>query len=284
MAWRPSAALAILTAMSEQIAVGRGNARLLGERWPGPGPVTVLLHAGVADSRSWQEVVPGLAGRATVVTYDRRGFGRSAPSPGPFTHLDDLIAVLDQAGADQAWLVGSSAGGGIALDAALTAPERVAGLVLLAPAVSGAPDPDLDPVTQRLADMIDQAAQAGDLAEVNRLETWIWLDGPAAPEGRVNGPARSLALDMNAICLRNGVPEGAGNAGLDAWAALADIDVPALVCCGGRDLPALISRGQELAGRLPRGGYTELAGLAHLPYLEQPATVAGLIAGALPAR
>ena len=96
MAWRPSAALAILTAMSEPIAVGRGNARLLGERWPGPGPVTVLLHAGVADSRSWQEVVPGLAGRATVVTYDRRGFGRSAPSPGPFTHLDDLIAVLDR--------------------------------------------------------------------------------------------------------------------------------------------------------------------------------------------
>lgn len=269
--------------MSKRVVIERGTARLLGEHWPGNGPLTVLLHAGVADSRGWQEVASRLAGSTTVVAYDRRGFGQSAPSTEPFTHVEDLLAVLDQIGASRAWLVGSSAGGGIALDAALTAPERVAGLILLAPAVSGAPEADLDPATKHLADLIEQAIASGDLREVNRLETWIWLDGPGEPEGRVGGRARSLALDMNAICLRNAVPEGAGGSGLDAWARLAEIEVPALVACGDRDVPVLVTRSRDLASWLPRGQYRELAGLAHLPYLEQPAGVAELIASALPA-
>lgn len=46
----------------------------------------------------------------------------------------------------------------------------------------------------------------GYLEEVNRLETWLWLDGPSEPEDRVGGEARALALDMNAIILRNRGP------------------------------------------------------------------------------
>jgi pimeloyl-ACP methyl ester carboxylesterase len=95
-------------------------------------------------------------------------------------------------------------GGELALDLALRAPDRVAGLILLAPAVSGAPEPSLDPDTQRLSDLIDQALAAGDLDELNRLETWLWLDGPSSREGRVGDPARALALAMNAIVIANG--------------------------------------------------------------------------------
>ena len=77
----------------------------------------------------------------TVVAYDGRGHGESPVSAAPFTHAGDLLAVLDRVGAGRAWLVGASAGGGLA-------PDRVAGLVLLGTAVSGAPEPDLDPDTQ----------------------------------------------------------------------------------------------------------------------------------------
>src|SRR5262249_12691984 len=82
-----------------------------------------------------------LARRVTAVAYDRRGYGESTVSTAPFTHVEDLLAVLDQEQAGRAWLVGASAGGGLALDAALLAPDRVAGLVLLGTAVSGAPEP-----------------------------------------------------------------------------------------------------------------------------------------------
>lgn len=131
----------------------------------------ILLHAGTADRRSWYATADHLAGIGTVVAYDRRGFGDSPPSRTRYLHVDDLISVLDEVGGEPAWLVGSSMGGQVALDAAVAHPDRVAGLVLFAPAVSGAPTPDLlDPGTQRLSDMLDAAVEAGDVEEINRLE------------------------------------------------------------------------------------------------------------------
>jgi pimeloyl-ACP methyl ester carboxylesterase len=204
--------------MSERIAVSRPGCELIGERWAGPGPVVVLLHEGVTDRRGWAEVARLLSGTATVVAYDRRAFGESAPSSEPFTHVEDLIAVLDEV--------------------------------------------------------------AGDKAELNRLETWIWLDGPGEPEGRVSGPARELALDMNEIVLRNDVPEDAGASGVDAWSRLSEVTMPVTVVCGDLDASFLVSGSRELAERLPQGRHRVLPGTAHTPFLEQPAVVAQLIADA----
>ena len=216
-----------------------------------------------------------------AVAYDRRGYGESAVSTAPFTHVDDLLVVLDYERAGQAWLVRASADGGLALYTVLLAPDRVAGIVLLGTAVSGAPEPDLDPDTQRFDALLDAATAAGDLDEVNRLETWLWLDGPSAPEGRVGGQARALALDMNAIILRNGAQEDEGGSGVDAWHRLGEIPVPVTVACGQLDVPFLIARSRELAHRLPGGRYRELSGMAHQPFLEQPGQVADLVLGAL---
>ena len=105
------------------------------------------------------------------------------------------------------WLADASAGGGLALDAALAAPGRVAGLVVMGTAVSGAPEPELDAATKRFEPLLDKAYSARDAREINRLETWLWLDGPAQPQGRVGGAARKLALDMNAMIIANDVPE-----------------------------------------------------------------------------
>src|SRR5215472_14399826 len=209
--------------MGERFVIEREGCDLAGERWPVNAQLVVLLHEGVSDRRSWREVAQLLAPRVTAVAYDRRGYGESTVSTVPFTHVEDLLAVLDQEQAGRAWLVGASAGGGLALDAAILAPERVAGLVLLGTAVSGAPEPELDADTQRFEALFDQAMAAGDLDEVNRLDTWLWLDGPAQPEGRVTGPARALALDMNATILRHGAPEGTGASAVDAWNRLQEV-------------------------------------------------------------
>jgi pimeloyl-ACP methyl ester carboxylesterase len=270
--------------VSEALIVTQGSARLAGERWPGPQPVVVLLHAGVTDRRSWRTVAGALYGRATLVAYDRRGFGQTAPSVAEFAHVDDLLAVLDAVTNAPAWLVGSSAGGGVALDAAVSAPDRVAGLVLLAPAVSGAPTPDLDADTARFDRLIDQAIEAGDVDEQNRLETWLWLDGPAQLEGRVSGPGRSLLLEMNRALLLNAVSEQAGASGIDAWRQLDRVPSPTTVACGDLDVPFLVNRSRDLAEYLPNGRHRVLAGMAHLPQIEDPAAVAALICDALTAR
>jgi pimeloyl-ACP methyl ester carboxylesterase len=263
--------------MAERFQVERNGTSLAGDRWPGGSQTVVLLHEGVSDRRSWAEVAALLSPEMTVVAYDRRGYGETPVSAEPFSHLDDLLAVLDRVGSGPVWLVGASAGGGLALDAALAAPGRVAGLVVMGTAVSGAPDPELDAVTKRFDVQLDRAYAVRDVDEINRLETWLWLDGPAQPEGRVGGAARALALDMNAVIIANNVPEAEGESDLDAWHRLAEIKVPVTVACGDLDVPYLVDQCRVLADGLPAARHQVLPGMAHQPYLESPSTVARLI-------
>jgi pimeloyl-ACP methyl ester carboxylesterase len=269
--------------VSERQVIERDGGILIGERWPGTGPLVVLLHEGISDRRGWRQVAELLAPEHLVVAYDRRGYGESPLSTGPFRHLDDLFAVLDRERAQSAWLVGASAGGGLALDAALAAPDRVAGLVVIGTAVSGAPEPELDPASAEFDKLIDAAIAAGDRAEENRLETWLWLDGPSAAEGRVGGAARELALDMNAIVIRNQPPEADERTSADAWHHLDGIQLPVTVACGDLDLPFILERCRYLADHLPDSRFRELTGMAHQPYLEDPARVANLIRTAITA-
>lgn len=260
----------------------RGTATLAAERWPGEGQPVVLLHAGVADRRSWHAVAEALQPRTSVVAYDMRGYGETTTATYGFTHLDDLRAVLDQVATGPVWLVGSSMGGELAIDAALSDPDRIAGLVLLAPAISGAPEPmEIDPLTKRLVDLWEAAQTSGDLDEMNRIETWLWLDGPSAPEGRVSGAARALTLEMNAIALKNELPEESGKSGLAAWSRLEEITMPVTVACGDLDVPFVVSRSKELSDWLADSQHHVLPGMAHLPYLEDPAKIAELIRSSL---
>ena len=265
----------------ERFEVSVDGAVLAGERWSDGEPPIVLCHAGVADRRSWRALAPLLADVGGVVALDRRGFGETPPAREPFSHAADLVAALAALDAGPAWLVGSSMGGGVALDAALEAPERVAGLVLFATAVSGQPDADdaLDPDTER----IDAALGATeDPDEINRLEAWLWLDGPTVPEGRVQGPERELVEAMNAIVIaheRDEVSDGAS--GVDAWSRLGELQVPVTVAWGALDVPQIIVESAMAAAQIPGAQAVVIEDAAHLPYLERPAEAAAVVRAAL---
>src|SRR5580658_345858 len=139
----------------ERFEVRSGAATLVGDRWRPPpssgGPAVVFLHAGVCDRRSWAPVCELLAADAALVAYDRRGFGETTTDDEGFSHLDDLLSVVEALGVAPVWLVGNSMGGGLAIDATIAHPSVVAGLVLIAPAVSGYPwsEAELDPDSLR---------------------------------------------------------------------------------------------------------------------------------------
>lgn len=104
----------------------------------GQGRPAVILEAGIAaSSLSWALVVKRVAEFATVVTYDRAGFGWSDPAPHRCTALDaarDLALLLDRAGFGGPFvLVGHSFGGLIVRVFEQEYPDRVAGLVLVDP-------------------------------------------------------------------------------------------------------------------------------------------------------
>lgn len=233
-------------------------------------PPVVLLHANVADHRMWQAQWDGLAAHRTVVSYDRRGFGESRTlAPVPHMHVADLWRVMDSLGLSQAVLVGCSMGGRIAIDAALAQPDRICGLALIAPGVTGAPAPQHCDAVAAQIHAISVASDRGDLSMQNALQAHLWLDGPLSPQGRVGGKARELFLRMNGTALRAPSPGKALDAP-SAWAQLESIKVPALVLWGDLDLPQLQERCELLAQRLPRARRVVLSGTAHLPPLEAP--------------
>src|SRR6185369_15782715 len=86
------------------------------------------------DHRSFDEQVKLLESDYRVLNWDVRGHGLSQPLGGAFSLkdcADDLLAILDEAGYQQAVFVGLSMGGNITQELVFAQPERVTALVLL---------------------------------------------------------------------------------------------------------------------------------------------------------
>ena len=150
----------------------------------GEGTPIVLLH-GLTATRRYVVMGSRSLERSghRVIAYDARGHGRSSPAPSreAYTYDDlgsDLIAVLDDRGIERAVLAGASMGAHTLLWAALNAPERVAGLVVITPAY----DPEVQDDEARLArwdalaDGLEQGGVEGFIAAQGRPdvpEAWL---------------------------------------------------------------------------------------------------------------
>jgi pimeloyl-ACP methyl ester carboxylesterase len=108
----------------------------------GKGDCVILIHGFAMDRRIWDGQFRVFAQQFRVVRYDLRGFGRSDLPETQYSTLDDLRVMMDQLDIEKACVVGVSLGGSLAIEFALTCPERVAGLVLAGSTVRGYPYSD----------------------------------------------------------------------------------------------------------------------------------------------
>ncbi len=197
------------------------------------------------------------------------GFGRSTHASAPFSHLDDLLAVLDVLGLGRAHLLGCSKGAGVCLDFTLQHPDRVSALVLVGGAPGGYEFTGSPPAQW---EAMVAAYKAHDFDQAAELETQIWLDGNGrAPEqvdralrDRVRAMSRQ-ALDREEENERHEQP-----APPNAIQRLGEVQVPVLVLVGDLDEPNLVAAAELMAARFPSAQAAVLHGTAHLPSLEQP--------------
>src|SRR3954453_13299320 len=148
----------------------------------GEGPDVLLIHAGVNDRRSWRSVVERLSPRYRCLAFDMRGYGETVyEREEGWSTVADALAVLDAEGARRPLVVACSMGGQAAIDLTLAHPDRVAGLCLIGSAVRRAPYPELTEGPTAVLNAQIEATE--DYDEANRLEAWLWLDGPSADEG-----------------------------------------------------------------------------------------------------
>jgi pimeloyl-ACP methyl ester carboxylesterase/predicted glycosyltransferase len=126
-------------------------------------PTLLLLPTwSIVHSRAWKAQIAGLSQRWRIVTFDGRGNGRSDRPVPPEAYADtefvaDTIDVLEATGTDRAVLVGWSRGGKWAAYTASLHPDRVQGVVLIAPGIPFTPHPHI--TAQRF--MADEATDAG---------------------------------------------------------------------------------------------------------------------------
>ncbi len=126
----------------------------------GAGPALVLIHAGVADLRMWDDQMAAFARHFTVIRYDVRGWGRTPFPAGEASAHEDLHGLLKYLGHEKAHVLGCSNGGRIALDFTLAFPEMVDRLVLVGTGLGGYKF--TDPETEALDQAMEQAYEAGD--------------------------------------------------------------------------------------------------------------------------
>jgi 3-oxoadipate enol-lactonase len=103
----------------------------------GEGVPLVLIHGFSFDMRTWDAQVEVLSRYFQIVRYDLRGFGRSSMPTGPYSHVQDLRALIEFLSLSAPVLIGLSLGANIALSCALEHPHAVRGLVLASSGLPG---------------------------------------------------------------------------------------------------------------------------------------------------
>jgi molybdopterin-guanine dinucleotide biosynthesis protein A/pimeloyl-ACP methyl ester carboxylesterase len=167
-------------------------------------PFVVLVHGSMDRATGMAKVARRLHDTARVLRYDRRGYARSRPHPGPFgidEQVADLVALLD---GRRAVLVGHSLGGDIVLAAADRHPELVRAVAVYEPPLSWEP---WWPSTSGGSVAVGTARTAEDAAELFLRymlgdERWERLPARTRADRRAEGPA--LVGELRS--LRRGAP------------------------------------------------------------------------------
>jgi 3-oxoadipate enol-lactonase len=230
----------------------------------GKGPAVVLVHGGLVDGRLWDEQMRPLSKRFRVVRYDLRGYGRSDAVAEPFSHLEDLRALLDLLKIEKASLVGLSLGGIIAADFALEHPARVLRLALVGPGLRG----DKQPPPKDAAAAIEAMGRGAEaFADATmRRELYAAVRPGSAAHARLR---RMLLENFKALStLRPGFIKYPDPPTAER---LADIKAPTLVLIGTQDGRNLLNIADTLARGIPGARKVVIPGASHHPPVETPA-------------
>jgi len=238
----------------------------------------LLIHAGIANLRMWDPQVEALAAEHFVIRFDTRGFGGTQTDDVEFSNRADAVALLDHLGIASAVIVGSSRGGGIAIDLTLDFPDRVAGLVVIGSGPSGHPGVELTEREEELFAELDEVYETGTVDQLYRLEAALWNVGPLRDVSDLDPAfvetAYSLNLANTGHALERPVPVGLEP---PAYARLDEIEVPTLVVVGEYDISPALAQADYLAAHIPRAEKAVVSDAAHLPSVEKPAEFTALL-------
>ncbi|HYZ76844.1 MAG TPA: adenylate/guanylate cyclase domain-containing protein [Gaiellaceae bacterium] len=240
----------------------------------GEGPFDLLHIPGFVSNveAMWDEPLLArflrrLASFSRLILFDKRGTGLSDRVPNDRLptleeRMDDLRAVLDAAGSEQAALLSHSEGGNLAVLYAATYPERTRALVttgmfaarVWSPEYPWAPTPEQ---RERTIEALEREwGTPSPLVDLvpSRANDRAFMERFAAYARRSASPGAAAALMRM-------------NTEIDVRAVLPTITVPTLVIHHTDDRDANVEEGRWIAAQIPRARFLELPGEDHLPWV-----------------
>lgn len=228
----------------------------------GEGTPLIFIHDGILHRETWDEQFAEFGRSYRVVRWDRRGYGRSPAPQAPFSHIDDLHAVMKSLSIERAVLIGCSAGGMLALHFALDHPTMVSALVLVGPIVSGLSFSD------HFTSRGGRGAPPPGAPIEQRIEYWTKTDP------WITAPSSRAAKDKMRALLKANPTNGAGGQfarwSQPALGRLAQIKVPTLLITGESDIPDVHSHIGAIQAGIAGARRVVLPHAGHLPHLEVP--------------
>lgn len=235
----------------------------------GRGPALTLVSTIYVVSTAWRNFTRELVGAHRILAYDLRNQGASAQSAVPFEqHVDDLRSLLDAAGIERTYLLGTSISTLICRDFAVAHPERVAGVVLVGPSLS----PWRSQRRRRIVRSWLAVLEAGGPEALFDLIYPIVFGDRTIAEG--GSPAflalreRFLAINSHAQLREN---LSTSLSASDDPELLRRISCPVLLMVGDDDFTASQAAMEGIRELVGQGRVDVLEGCGHLPYYESTA-------------
>jgi pimeloyl-ACP methyl ester carboxylesterase/predicted lipid carrier protein YhbT len=267
--------------------VGRASLSTF-ETGPLGAPIVVMMHGLGASKVSLLPAIAGIAATHRVVAVDLPGFGKSTAPVGaaydaPY-FARAIEGLLDALGSDQVALVGNSLGGRVALEVALTAPERISALGLLCPALAFDAYRLIRPVlgVTRGDVLAGMAAWPLPKGLVDRGLRRLFADHRRVPADNLRAAREDFLRSIRAPARRLAFMATARHLGLESpkryWPRLADLAVPSLWIFGAHDVLVPGRYADVVRRSAPANARVECwSDSGHVPQFEHPErTVAAL--------
>lgn len=223
----------------------------------------LLVHGNFSGKSWWRELYQDPPVGARLLAPDLAGFGDSVAgrdfTPSMELYVEALSSFLDSLNVEETVLVGHSLGGAIAVQLALSEPERFPGMMLLSPAPTGGLETPsyMYPLLKGLRH--DRRALRRALKRMMRSQVPGYLEDLVEEAGKMHPKGFAGNARMLSEWSLNGEPSDYRN--------------PVLVVSGDRDTLVPPSSAAATSHLFPAGEHVLLPGITHSPQIEAPEKV-----------
>jgi len=233
----------------------------------GEGPPLLFVNGSMSTLEHTRPMVQVYAARFDVIAHDQRGLGRTAIPPGPYDMADyarDALEMLDRLGIDRFRMVGTSFGGMVAQEIAVTAPERIERLALLCTSPGGEGGSSYP--LHELRELPPEEARALSMKLMDGRFDEAWLATHPLDRLLTEGMANRATTQEGTEAARGEREQLEARKGHDVWRRLPRIACPTLVAAGRHDgiappgnAEAIVSQIDQAELRLYEGGHAFFA-------------------------